>query len=333
MRQTGAMPGLPADHQLFARAALPAYGHDEDAELRLLSLSENATYLVGGADPFVLRVHRPGYHSLQSIESELAWMSALRHQTPVETPHLVTAQSGDRVVTSTIGDRTLHVDAVTFIPGCTAEEAPDVVGFEALGELAAHMHEHASSWPQPAGFTRFRWDLDTMIGPQGRWGNWRAATGLTTTEHDTIERAVTAVADRLADFGTGSDRFGLVHADLRLANLMVNPGTPDITVIDFDDCGWSWHLADLGAVVSFIEDTPAAEEIVEKWIRGYQKVRTLTGDHLALIPSFVIMRRIQLTAWIASHTDADAAIAIAPDFVSGTAQLARRYLTDPSWMN
>ena len=46
-----------------------------------------------------------------------------------------------------------------------------------------------------------------------------------------------------------------------MANLMIDPADPSgpITVIDFDDCGWSWYLADLGAVVSFIEDTPAAE--------------------------------------------------------------------------
>ena len=73
------MPGLPPDHEAFARAALPAYGLPADSDLRLLSLSENATYLAGdGADPIVLRVHRPGYHSVEGIRSELAWMTALR---------------------------------------------------------------------------------------------------------------------------------------------------------------------------------------------------------------------------------------------------------------
>ncbi|ANE82435.1 aminoglycoside phosphotransferase [Mycobacterium adipatum] len=329
------MPGLPSDHESFARAALPAYGRAADTELRLLSLSENATYLVGGDEPFVLRVHRPDYHSRQAIESELAWMSALRHQTSVRTPELVTARSGEKVVTAAVGDRTLHVDAVSHIAGCTAEDATDIVGFADLGELAAQMHEHALAWPQPSGFTRFRWDVDTMVGPAGRWGDWRAAAGLTRTEQETIERALSVLAQRLDEFGTGPDRFGLVHADLRLANLMVDPNTPGsgITVIDFDDCGWSWHLADLGAVVSFIEDTPVAETIVEQWLRGYQNVRTLPGDHQALISTFVMLRRIQLTAWIASHADADAATTIGPEFVSGTAQLAQRYLTDASWMS
>lgn len=325
------MTGLPTDHELFARAALPAYGRDPDSELRLLSLSENATYLAGGTDPFVVRVHRPGYHSVAAIESELAWMSALRRQTSVRTPELVPAQSGEQVVAAVVDDRTLHVDAVSFIPGCTAEEAPpESVGFTALGELTAAMHDHAMTWGRPDGFTRFRWDLETMVGPDGRWGNWRAAPGLGPADHTLIERALAVITERITEFGTAPDRFGLVHADLRLANLMIDTG--GITVIDFDDCGWSWHLADLGAALSFIEDAPEAQERVAQWLAGYRSVRPLPDDHLAMVASFVMMRRLQLTAWIASHSDADAAIAIGPEFVSGTVQLAQRYLTDQSWM-
>ena len=69
MVHTGPMPGLPPTHEFFARAALPAYGRPGEVPLRLLSLSENATYLVEDDEPIVLRVHRPGYHSLEAIRS------------------------------------------------------------------------------------------------------------------------------------------------------------------------------------------------------------------------------------------------------------------------
>lgn len=328
------MPGLPADHELFARAALPSYRRDPETPLRLLSLSENATYLVADDDPMVLRVHRPGYHSLAGIGSELDWMAALRRETPVKTPQLVCSSTGAHVVTAVVGDRELHVDAVSFVPGCTAEEAPDAVGFAKLGELTAIMHEHTQRWTPPAGFTRFSWDLDAILGPHARWGNWRAAPALTTADRASIQAAVTEITERLDAFGTGPDRFGLIHADLRLSNLMVDPAAPgtDITVIDFDDCGWSWHLADLAAVLSWIEDTPQADAIVTEWLRGYRSVRHLPDDHLALVPTFVMLRRVQLTAWIASHADADAAIAVGADYARGTARLADRYLGDQTWL-
>ena len=328
------MPGLPPTHELFARAALPAYGRSAETPLRLLSLSENATYLVEDDQPIVLRVHRPGYHSLEAIRSELVWMQALRTETAVSTPELLAARDGSDVVVAEVDGQVLHVDAVTFVAGCTAEENPDVVGFDELGRLTAIMHAHSREWTLPAGFTRFKWDLDSILGPQARWGNWRHAPGLTESDRTWIQRAAVDIADKLTEFGSGPDRFGLVHADLRLANLMVDPsGTgTGITVIDFDDCGWSWYLADLGAAVSFIEDTPAGERIIAEWLTGYFQAGSLPPEDLALIPSFVMLRRINLTAWIASHADADAAAELGADFAPNTALLAQRYLEDRTWL-
>jgi Ser/Thr protein kinase RdoA (MazF antagonist) len=331
---TVGVSGLPPDHESYARAALPSYGRDPEAPLRLLSLSENATYLVDDAEPIVLRVHRAGYHSLQAIRSELAWMAALREQTDVVTPELVPDRNGGEVVTVVHNDHALNVDAVTLISGCTAEERPETVGFDQLGRITATMHDHVRVWQAPNYFTRFSWDADTMIGPEGRWGNWRHAPGLTTADNAVIERAATELKRRLTEFGCAPDRFGLIHADLRMANLMIDPEAEagPITVIDFDDCGWSWHLADLGAVVSFIEDTAEAEAMIAGWLAGYRESRALPAEHLGMIPSFVLLRRLQLTAWVASHAHADSAIAFADGFAEGTARLAERYLGDRDWL-
>jgi Ser/Thr protein kinase RdoA (MazF antagonist) len=335
-----AMSGMPPDHQSYARAALAAYGRDRDTPLRLLSLSENATYLADDGDPMVLRVHRPGYHSLEAIRSELKWMAALREQTPVVTPELIPGRDGSDVVSATVEGNTLHVDAVTFISGCTAEEQPDVVGFDELGRITAAMHDHAQSWTAPGYFTRFSWDVDATLGREARWGNWRHAPGLTAADEAIVERAAAEVGRRLTEFGCDTDRFGLIHADLRMANLMIDPdnastapsGPSRITVIDFDDCGWSWYLFDLAAVVSFIEDRPEAERMIADWLRGYLEVRNIPAEHLEMVPTLVMLRRLMLTAWVASHADADAAIAFTDGYATGTARLAERYLTDRDWL-
>ena len=121
----------------------------------------------------------------------------------------------------------------------------------------------------------------------------------------------------------------LADCHLRLANLLVADGA--ITVIDFDDCGWSWYLADLGAVVSFVEDTPDAARIIDEWLAGYRSVRDIPAADLAEIPTFVMLRRLMLTAWIGSHPESGPAHTLGPRYASGTAQLAQAYLTDPSW--
>lgn len=334
------MSRMPTDHDLFARAALAHYGRSADSRLRLLSVSENATYLAedpdGRAEPIVLRLHRPGYHDLDAIASELAWMNALREETDVRTPRVVPPESSDGlVVTAQVGDRSLLVDATELVPGCNAEEVTGALDFERLGQINAEMHRHAQRWNPPADFTRFTWDEDSILGPDARWGHWAEHPALSDAECARIAEAVDVVAQRLGEFGRTPDRFGLVHADLRLTNIMVDPANlgAEPTVIDFDDSGWSWYLADLGAVVSWIEDRPEAEDIIADWLRGYRSVQPLPDSHLAMIPTFVLLRRLNLTGWTVTHADTEAACTVGAEFARGTAELAHRYLTDPTWLH
>lgn len=51
-----------------------------------------------------------------------------------------------------------------------------------------------------------------------------------------------------------------------------------------------------------------------------------------MIPTFVMLRRVMLTAWIGSHPEADSALAAGADFVSGTAEIADRYCRDRMWL-
>ena len=85
------------------------------------------------------------------------------------------------------------------------------------------------------------------------------------------------------------------------------------------------------AVVSFVEDTPDAARIIDEWLAGYRSVRDIPAADLAEIPTFVMLRRLMLTAWIGSHPESGPAQTLGPRYASGTAQLAQAYLTDPSW--
>ena len=67
-------------------------------------------------------------------------------------------------------------------------------------------------------------------------------------------------------------------------------------------------------------------------LRGTAKVANCPPSHLDMIPTFVLLRRLQLTAWVASHANADSAIEFADGFAEGTARLADRYLSDRGWL-
>ena len=143
-----------------------------------------------------------------------------------------------------------------MVAGVEPDEASlTVEDFHTLGWITAVLHEHSHAWTRPTGFSRFSWDWEHSLGDEPRWGRWQDADGVGRQENDLLDRAARLLQQRLTDYGSGPDRFGLVHADLRLANLLVDGST--ITVIDFDDCGFGWFYYDFGTAVSFIEDDPA----------------------------------------------------------------------------
>src|SRR5262249_48959629 len=121
----------------------------------------------------------------------------------------------------------------------------------------------------------------------------------------------------------------LVHADIRLANLMVDDAH-QVRVIDFDDCGWSWFMYDFATTISFIEDHPAVPELRAAWLEGYRSVAPLAAADEAELDTFVLLRRRRLVlgAWIGSHhLFATEAAELGAPFTAGTCELAERYLS------
>jgi Ser/Thr protein kinase RdoA (MazF antagonist) len=150
--------------------------------------------------------------------------------------------------------------------------------------------------------------------------------GVGQAEAEILARLERTLRERLGAFGAGPDRFGLIHADTRLANLLVHEGTT--AVIDFDDSGFGWYLYDLGTTVSFFEDDPAVPALVAAWLDGYRAAGgALTADDLAQAWTFIAFRRLLLTAWIGSHPAAAGAAELGAGYTQGTCALAERYLS------
>jgi Ser/Thr protein kinase RdoA (MazF antagonist) len=302
-------------------AALPRWGLPADAPLSLLNVSENATFLAGGR--LVLRIYRQGYHTPAEMRSELDWIIALRAAGVVDTPAPVPAVDGTLLQALPDGATLRH--AVAFAPMPGAEPTGDLPArFRQLGGMTARLHAHARRWTAPKGFIRKRWDFRTTLGDQPHWGDWRAAPGLDEAGRVVLAAVAGHLRAVLAEYGDGPDRYGLVHADLRLTNLLADG--PRLGVIDFDDCGFCWHLYDFAAAVSFIEHEPVVPALMAEWLAGYRAVAPLTAADAAMLPVFVMLRRMLLTAWIASHAETPTAQALGTGYARGTVALGQRFL-------
>jgi Ser/Thr protein kinase RdoA (MazF antagonist) len=322
-------PEVLQDLQNMVAAALPKWGLSQRTAVTLLNVSENATFAL--SDPatqqeLVLRVHRVAYSSADEIRSELAWINALRGAAVVDTAAPVPGSDGEFLqrLHSTRGNASRHAVAFERLPGKEPADGDTARWFTRLGELNAKMHRHARSWTLPPGFNRKRWDVDAMVGPHGYWGSWRAGLGLDTAGIAVLEQAVAHIRRRLDGFGMGAERFGLVHADLRLANLLADGS--HLRIIDFDDCGFSWFVYDFATAVSFMEHEAIVPSLIDAWLAGYRTIGPMSAEDAAEIPTFVVLRRILLTAWLASHTEVPFAQQFGAAYTAGTVQLAQLLL-------
>jgi Ser/Thr protein kinase RdoA (MazF antagonist) len=293
----------------------------------LVNHSENRTFRVTApSGMFSLRLHRPGYQSGASIRSELAWLSALRRDTSLPVPSPVPGRDG-RLLQEIEGPDGETSFAVLFdhIEGVE----PDLTGdrralFRVLGGFAAHLHEHATQWTPPQDFTRQVWSAGHILDADGLWGDWRVAPGVDAGIGATLHRLDGELRLRLAEYGTEPGRFGLIHADMRLGNLLLDGDR--VTLIDFDDCGFCWFAYDFAAVVSFHETHPAIPALKTAWIEGYRQARPLSDADIAIIDAMILLRRMALLAWIGSHNETALAQTHMPGFAAGTAMLAERFL-------
>ncbi len=307
------------------RAAREGWDIPPDATATLINVSENLTYRLEAAEwRRILRVHRPGYHTRTGIESELAWLAAVQGQTGLSTAAALPGRDGQLVQEARL-DAPRHLVLFEHLPGRHfAPGEPMEPLFRRLGERTACLHDHAKGWTRPDWFERFAWDEAAVFGTAATWGDWRAAPNVTPEIRALLERVEQTVTQRLAAYGKGADCYGLIHADLRLANVLAEGET--LHLIDFDDCGFGWFGYDFAAAISFMEDDPQIPALETAWVAGYREAGVLPEADVAMLDTFVMLRRMALLAWIGSHRDSTEPQELAPHFAAGTARLGARYL-------
>ncbi|MCP4822211.1 MAG: phosphotransferase [Shimia sp.] len=282
-----------------AQDALPLWGID-GATLSLIKHRENAVYRVetSGGAKFALRVHRPHYHSMAELRSEILWMSALT-DAGVYTPAVVPAQDGESIkVLSPEGqDESFQIDILAWADGTpigsledgSTPDADTLAGiYKKLGQLMARVHKQVIGWEKPEDFTRHAWDLDGLTGPDPFWGRYWELEILSDEQQELMVKVREKLRAILTEYGTDPDRFGLIHADFMPENILVNGD--DVRVIDFDDAGYGWFMYDIATSVFFEADEPYFEQIVVALFEGYLSERELSEEHMAMLPVFMMAR-------------------------------------------
>jgi Ser/Thr protein kinase RdoA (MazF antagonist) len=89
-----------------------------------------------------------------AIESELLWLTALVEETPLTVPQPVPNCSGRWVTSLDLNGNLVLCTLLRWVEGNHLESEPTEPQIYQLGQLMAHLHQQASRWSVPAGFSR-----------------------------------------------------------------------------------------------------------------------------------------------------------------------------------
>jgi len=210
----------------------------------LVHVSENLTWRVTDdvGRRYVLRLHRPGYHTLEELVSERVWIRSL-DAAGIAVPQGIRTRTGEEYATVTLpetGERR-HAGLAHWTEGevlerVLAERAgsladPALIGrwFGQLGALIAAMHNQASGWPAPPGFERHALDADGLMGQivEVSAGTSRALLITDATHSIPVQvnrNGVRAIAEGTGSLGELEVRHVSANTDIETGDLLVTSG-------------------------------------------------------------------------------------------------------------
>jgi Ser/Thr protein kinase RdoA (MazF antagonist) len=301
----------PDDFLEAAGQAAVAFGLDV-AGVELLSHSENVVCNVTtrAGERLVMRLHRPGYNTRAELDSEVAFVDSLR-AFGVRTPKPVPATGGGHYATIDVGGVAHEVGVISWVDGAPLGGPLDsgggdglVAHYREIGKIAAQVRSHDAVWKAPAGFERRRWDADALMGPDPLWGRFWEAEPLNGAQRALFARGRECLHDVLAGLSIDSDHFGLIHSDLHLGNVMAHGD--QLTVIDFDDCGYGWFVHELAVALHPVLGDPIEAAARASLVEGYRSVHPLSDAEVERIDTFLAVRSLMIVGWLAARPEVPA---------------------------
>lgn len=279
----------------------------DGAHLEPIGVSENASFRVDGPGKrYVLRIHRPGYHTLAELESEQVWTAALR-EAGLDVPVPVRTRDDRGYVTLPFDGVERHIGLLEWVDGemlgriMYREPSSFPEHFRAIGRIAAAIHNQSSAWTVPNGFQRHRFDVEGFVGDDPFWGPFWDVPRMDAEQRDVMANARKAVADELSRLEGSAHTFSLIHADLHPHNVVV--GEQGLHLIDFDDSGFGWHHYELAVVLYQYRELDPFDEMQAALVEGYRERRPFTDADVAKLPLFFLIRTLVHLGWRADRPE------------------------------
>jgi Ser/Thr protein kinase RdoA (MazF antagonist) len=278
------------------------------ASIDFLAHIENTTFRVQSrtGTRYLLRVHRPGYHSKEAITDELRWLEHLAGRTSFAAPVPVRSKGGALVEEGEAeGVATPRCcTLMRWIDGRFSYQA-DTKQFFVLGHATAELHASRNQLRLPR---RRYWDSDGLVGIKPKLGSVESIEGASPRQQRIISEARRLIHRTLKQFEAKfPERLGVIHADLHFGNVLFQGKR--LAMIDFDDCGYGFFGYDLAVTLLSIRGRLKRKRIrkteayTDALISGYTSLASWDREWDRVVQYLMGARKVAMLGWLQSRSD------------------------------
>ena len=174
--------------------------------------------------------------------------------------------------------------------------------FHAIGRAVGQFHAISKNYqPSQPALTRRQWYDSYEIT--------HATSQLANLANPAKEKLAELLID-LTSLPKSPEDYGLIHDDLHFANFLVSPNG-QVTVIDFDDCGYGWFVIDVAMALFdvMVLYNPQSDEqgqnfarrFMRRYLSGYREHNQLTPFWQSQIGSFLKLKELCIYADLIDH--------------------------------
>ena len=291
MTDETAIPMSPETAQELVHRALMLWDMT-GATYKILRHNENLACQVDGpaGARYLLRICQPKTTALAGIqqdpgavESEMAWLRAIRRDTGLPVQQPVASVQGRYVeaVAHPEEDRAVPALLLSWIEGeMLTQKEPNAERLLAeVGRTQRRLHEQAKQWTAPQGFHRPQYDEASLLSELPTLER-AVKAGIVRPEHYAlVERASEHIVECLRSIPKTPDVWGPLHMDW-MGNLVIAGDA--VVPIDFSLSGMGFYLQDVGQCISNVK-----KPLRSAYLEGYGVTFDLQEQNL--ISAYILM--------------------------------------------
>ncbi len=275
---------------------LPDYGLTSSVQCQYYVLGLHDNYIIEDGDRrYILRVYRNDWRSREDVLFETDLLTFLAAAgAPVAGP--LPTIHGARCIFRDYPEGEKAVALFPYAPGVAPGNDLNVDQSRLLGEVVAQIHSEADRYVPR--FSRQVLTIDYLLDT-----SVRVVSGFVDSDDAKyLNDQQVLIKVQLPELPTRPPYFGICHGDANPGNVHIDKNG-NLTLFDFDQCGYGWRAFEIGKFMSSILGRPDRNQLVSHFVAGYQSVRRLTKDELKAIISFTKISFIWVLAIHAYNAD------------------------------